>query len=286
MAATAPLVSQPSEATAMSHPPPKRTSIKALAELPGLSSIPSIYNFSTDPNDEALSDTTESIPIIDFSLLTSTIPHERSKAIRELGKACQDWGFFMVINHEVSESMMKAIIEACRGFFELTEEEKQEFQGKHVLDPIRCGTSFNVSSDKVLFWRDFLKIFQHPQFHAPSNPPAFSEIALEYSKRVRQLAREIIGGISESLGLEDDYIDKALNLENGLQVLAANFYPPCPQPELAMGLPPHSDHGLLTLLIQNEIGGLQVLHKGKWINVNPIPNSFLANIGDHIEVHS
>lgn len=118
------------------------------------------------------------------------------------------------------------------------------------------------------------------------NGYGYSEIALEYSKRVRQVAREIIRGISESLGLEDDYIDKALNLENGLQVLAANLYPPCPQPELAMGLPPHSDHGLLTLLIQNEIGGLQVHHKGKWVNVNPVPNSFLANIGDHIEVHS
>ncbi|KAK8316678.1 hypothetical protein V6Z11_A13G055800 [Gossypium hirsutum] len=53
-----------------------------------------------------------------------------------------------------------------------------------------------------------------------------------------------------------------------------------------MGLPPHSDHGLLTLLIQNQIGGLQVQHKGKWVNIDPIPNSFLANIGDHIEILS
>ncbi|KAE8687719.1 Flavonol synthase/flavanone 3-hydroxylase [Hibiscus syriacus] len=68
--------------------------------------------------------------------------------------------------------------------------------------------------------------------------------------------------------------------------MAANFYPPCPQPELAMGLPAHSDHGLLTLLIQNQIGGLQVRHNGKWINIDPIPNSFLTNIGDHIEILS
>lgn len=100
MAATAPFVSQPSEAAAMSqsHPPQKlTTSIKALAELPGLSTVPSIYTFPTDPNDQAiLSDTEESIPTIDFSLLTSSIPDERSKTIQELGKACQDWGFFMV----------------------------------------------------------------------------------------------------------------------------------------------------------------------------------------------
>lgn len=181
---------------------------------------------------------------------------------------------------------MKAIIEVCREFFELPEEEKRGIGGKHVLDPIRSGTSFNESVDEILCWRDYVKIFQHPEFHSPNKPPSFREIALEYSKRVRLVAREIIRGISESLGLEKDYIDETLNLENGLQLIAANLYPPCPQPELAMGLPPHSDHGLLTLLIQNQIGGLQVQHKGKWVNIDPIPNSFLANIGDHIEILS
>ncbi|XP_040940603.1 2-oxoglutarate-dependent dioxygenase 19 isoform X3 [Gossypium hirsutum] len=188
--------------------------------------------------------------------------------------------------HGVPERMMKAIIEACREFLELPEEEKRGISGKHVLDPIRFGTSFNESVDEILCWRDYVKIFQHPEFHSPNKPPSFREIALEYSKRVRLVAREIIRGISESLGLEKDYIYETLNPENGLQLIAANLYPPCPQPELAMGLPPHSDHGLLTLLIQNQIGGLQVQHKGKWVNIDPIPNSFLANIGDHIEILS
>ncbi|GMI83762.1 DMR6-LIKE OXYGENASE 2 [Hibiscus trionum] len=269
----------------LTHLPPKLTSVKALlAESPALSSLPSSYTFPEHRNDEAFSDTNESIPTLDFSLLTSSNPDERSKMIQELGNACQDWGFFMVTNHGVPESLMKAMIEACRQFFELTEEEKGEYEGKHVLDPIRSGTSFNASVDKVLYWRDYLKIFQHPEFHSPNKPPAFREIAMEYSTRVRQVARELIRGISESLGLEENYIEKAVNLENSLQIMIANLYPPCPQPELAMGLPAHSDHGLVTLLIQNEIGGLQVQHNGKWVNVDPIPNSFLANIGDHVEI--
>ena len=103
---------------------------------------------------------------------------------------------------------------------------------------------------------------------------------------VRELARELLRGISESLELEANYIEKALNVEQGLQVIAANYYPPCPQPESAMGMPPHSDHGLLTVLIHNGISGLQVQHQGKWVNVNGIPNSFLVNVGDHLEVHS
>ncbi|XP_040940602.1 2-oxoglutarate-dependent dioxygenase 19 isoform X2 [Gossypium hirsutum] len=267
MAATA-LTGSPPSQPSLTHPPPpprKLTTVKALSESPGLSSIPSIYTFLKQPYHEPVSDTEEPIPTIDFSLLTSSLPDER--------------GYSLVTSHGVPERMMKAIIEACREFLELPEEEKRGISGKHVLDPIRFGTSFNESVDEILCWRDYVKIFQHPEFHSPNKPPSFS-------KRVRLVAREIIRGISESLGLEKDYIYETLNPENGLQLIAANLYPPCPQPELAMGLPPHSDHGLLTLLIQNQIGGLQVQHKGKWVNIDPIPNSFLANIGDHIEILS
>lgn len=76
-----------------------------------------------------------------------------------------------------------------------------------------------------------------------------------------------------------------MNLDSGLQMLAANLYPPCPQPDLAMGMPPHSDHGLLNLLIQNGVSGLQVLHNGKWINVSSTSNCFLVLVSDHLEVH-
>ena len=95
----------------------------------------------------------------------------------------------------------------------------------------------------------------------------------------------LLEGISESLGLEANYIYKELNLDSGFQAFIANLYPTCSQPELAMGMPPHSDHGLLTLLIQNGIGGLQIQHEGKWVNVNSnVPNSFLVNTADHLEV--
>ncbi|XP_012069171.2 protein DMR6-LIKE OXYGENASE 2, partial [Jatropha curcas] len=253
---------------------------------PGLTSIPITYTFTPNPHDQVVSETDESLPVIDYSLLTSGTPDQRSKIIDHLGKACQDWGFFMVINHGVPESLMGSLIDTCRGFFDLPEEEKEEYRGKHVLDPIRCGTSFNASTEKVFFWKDFLKILSHPVFHSPSKPAGFRETSLEYSKKAREVARELLKGISENLGLEANYIEKALNLETGLQVMAANFYPPCPQPELAMGMPPHSDHGLLTFLIHNGISGLQVQHKGKWVNINGTPNSILVNVGDHLEIVS
>ena len=90
--------------------------------------------------------------------------------------------------------------------------------------------------------------------------------------------------ISETLGLESDYITNATNWDQGVQLVAANFYPACPQPDRAIGLPPHTDHGLVTLLIQNNVGGLQIKHKGQWVNFNAMPNAFVVNIADQLQV--
>ena len=112
-----------------------------------------------------------------------------------------------------------------------------------------------------------------------------SEVWLEYCQRIRGVVRELLKGISESLGLEASYILKAMNMESaGLQSFVANLYPPCPQPDLAMGLPPHSDHGLLTVVTQNGICGLQLQRNGKWVNVHALPNSLLVNTSDQLEV--
>ncbi|KAG5226626.1 2-oxoglutarate/Fe(II)-dependent dioxygenase [Salix suchowensis] len=252
--------------------PSKITSIKTLAESPGLTSIPATYAFTPDLYGQVTSVPEGSIPVIDYSLLISGTPGQRSEIVHELGRACQDWGFFMVINHGVPQKLLSSILDGCRGFFDLEEEEKQEFKGNHVLDPIRSGTSFNVSVEKVFYWRDFLKVFVHPVFYSPTKPAGLSEISLEYSQRVREIARGLLTGISESLGLEESYIEKAMDLERGKQIFIANLYP--------------TYHGLLTLLIQNGIGGLQIQHKGKWVNVGTHSNSFLVNTGDHLEILS
>jgi isopenicillin N synthase-like dioxygenase len=262
-------------------------SVKTLAESTGFSSVPSTHAFYINSNDFASSKEDEdSIPVIDFSLLTSSNQYERSKAVELLGKACEDWGFFMLVNHGVDERFTKEVMEACMRFFDLPDEEKREFQGKHALDPIIYGTSFNTSDSlgKVYFWRDFIKMEVNPKFHCPTKPPGFREVVEEFSKETRRIIHELLKGISESLGLEPTYANEAMNTESGFQQFAANLYPPCPNPESAIGLPAHTDHGLLTLLTQNGVGGLQIQHNQKWVNVNAIPNAFLINTGDHLEI--
>lgn len=68
---------------------------------------------------------------------------------------------------------MNMVIEKSREFFDLTDDEKKEFEEKSVLDPIRYGTSFNYKKDEILYWRDFLKVIVHPEFNCPNKPFGF-----------------------------------------------------------------------------------------------------------------
>ena len=106
----------------------------------------------------------------------------------------------------------------------------------------------------------------------------------EYCTSVRGLVLKLLEAISESLGLQKDYNVKAIGKQ--AQHMALNYYPPCPEPELTYGLPGHTDGNLITILLQDDVPGLQVLRKGKWVAVNPIPNTFIVNIGDQMQVTS
>lgn len=98
----------------------------------------------------------------------------------------------------------------------------------------------------------------------------------------RQLGLRLEEAISESLGLEKEYINKSLGEEG--QHMAINYYPPCPQPELTFGLPAHTDPNTLTiLLLDPHVAGLQLLKDGKWLSLNPFPNALVVNIGDQLQ---
>lgn len=107
-----------------------------------------------------------------------------------------------------------------------------------MLEMFKYGTSYNLALDKFLLWRDFFKVRVHPEFYSLYKPACFREVSMEFSKRAREVALEITRAISESLGLGPNYIHNAMNMDRGIQMLAANYYPPCPQPEHAIGIPP------------------------------------------------
>eukprot|EP00252_Welwitschia_mirabilis_P020777 TRINITY_DN515_c0_g1_i3.p1 TRINITY_DN515_c0_g1~~TRINITY_DN515_c0_g1_i3.p1 ORF type:complete len:253 (+),score=30.49 TRINITY_DN515_c0_g1_i3:499-1257(+) len=178
------------------------------------------------------------------------------------------------------------MMSVAKDFFWQTHEEKMKYASSDVLNPIRYGTSFNTLVDRTFIWRDYLKHFVNPQFHAPRNPPEYREVAEQYFGEIRKLALRLLSAISESLGFDPSYIGGEAVGESLFQIGIVNLYPKCPQPDLALGFIPHSDHGFLTILSENHVAGLQVWHAGHWVEVSHLPESLVVNVGDQMEILS
>ncbi|KAL5740924.1 hypothetical protein ACOSQ2_030104 [Xanthoceras sorbifolium] len=242
------------------------------------------------------------LPIIDFSELQGP---NRAQVLKSLASACEEYGFFQVVNHGITNDVISNMIDVCTRFFDLPFEERSKYMSSDMTAPVRYGTSFNQNKDSVFCWRDFLKLMCNPESlpHWPSSPTDLRRLAATYAKETKYLFMEIVEAILESLGVwgattmnnnkteeddgdsdDDDEILK--QFEDGSQLMVVNYYPACPEPDLTLGMPPHSDYGFLTLLLQDHVQGLQIQHKDKWVTVQPIPNSFVVNVGDHLEIFS
>ncbi|KAJ4732172.1 2-oxoglutarate (2OG) and Fe(II)-dependent oxygenase superfamily protein [Rhynchospora pubera] len=230
---------------------------------------------------EVVTDT--NIPIIDLS------SPNKSLIISQIANACEKYGFFQVVNHGITEEMLRKVMGIGKEFFKLPPEEKAKLYSDDPAKKMRLSTSFNVRKETVHNWRDYLRLHCYPleEFVPdwPSKPELFKEIMSTYCTQVRQLGFRLFGYISEGLGLETDYIENVLGEQE--QHLAVNYYPQCPEPELTYGLPAHTDPNALTILLQDQqVSGLQVLKEGKWIAVDPVPWAFTINIGDQLQALS
>nr|AAR13692.1 Fe2+ dioxygenase-like protein [Brassica oleracea] len=261
---------------------------RSLPYVPDCYAVPPSY----EPRD-ALDSNFEIVPTIDISRLKGS-DDERRGVIQELSSACQLFGFFQVVNHGINQNILDDALEVAHGFFELPAKEKKKFMSNDVYAPVRYTTSIKDGLDKIQFWRIFLKHYAHPLhrwIHLwPQNPPEYREKMGKFCEEVRSLSLEIMGAITESLGLGRDYLSSRMD-KNGMQVMAVNCYPPCPDPTTALGLPPHSDYSCITILLQN-LTGLEIFHlsahggSGRWVLVPEVKGVLKVHIGDHVEVLS
>ncbi|XP_050386618.1 probable 2-oxoglutarate-dependent dioxygenase SLC1 [Argentina anserina] len=268
----------------------------------GLTRIPTKYILPKEErrNDSAIgAKTILKLPIVDFTQLQDS--RSRPQALNSLTKACEEFGVFQLINHGINDDVILRMTDVSKRFFDLPFDERSKYMSKDMASPARYGTSFNQNNDKVFCWRDFLKLSCNPLSDSipswPSSPVDLRETVVNYSKNINFLYLKLMEAVLESLGLKettkslksektDTRTNTSNEFEDGSQLIVMNCYPACPEPDLTLGMPPHSDYGILTLLLQDEVEGLQIQHQGKWVTVEPLPNSFIVNVGDHLEIFS
>jgi isopenicillin N synthase-like dioxygenase len=110
----------------------------------------------------------------------------------------------------------------------------------------------------------------------------FRDVTIEYSEQVMNLGEFLFTLLSEALGLNPNHLND-MDCSKGL-IMLCHYYPPCPEPDLTLGTSQHADNTFLTVLLPDQIEGLQVLREGYWFNVPHVPGALIINIGDLLQL--
>jgi len=250
---------------------------------------------------EAARVSTASLPIIDISGLSSNKAADREAVGRELRAACTDKGFFYIKNHGVSESLIGDVFAEAAAFFSLSAEQKAEvdkvkskanrgyepLQGQ-TLEPgappdlkegYYVGPEHGPDDPRVI-----AGMFNHGANQWPAQRPNFRPVMTAYLDVMLDLSARMMRGIALSLDLPADYF--AHYCSDVMATVRLLHYPP--QPPQARpgqkGAGAHTDFGGLTLLRQDDVGGLQVWDQtaDAWIHADPVPATYVVNLGDMI----
>ncbi|KAE8664698.1 1-aminocyclopropane-1-carboxylate oxidase-like protein 1 [Hibiscus syriacus] len=222
------------------------------------------------------------VPIIDLNGVLD--PNEHKEIVEKMRSASEEWGFFQVINHGIPQHVLKEVLDGVRRFHEQPREVKMKYYSRET-DIVRYYTNYDLLQSKGASWRDTLICVMAPDTPPPEKYPfACRDILLEYSKHVKSFGEVIFGLLSEALGLDPDHL-KDIGCSEG-HTFGCQYYPACPEPDRTLGHVRHHDPDFLTILLQDQIGGLQVLHKHHWIDVPPMEDALIVNIGDLLQLIS
>lgn len=226
------------------------------------------------------------VPVIDL-----TDPDEE-KVVQQISAAAQEWGIFQVVNHEIPIDLIERLQRVGKEFFDLPQEEKEEYAVKPGAESLEgYGTKLQKDLEGKKSWVDFFFHNIWPPSRVnytiwPKNPPPYREVNEEYAQKMRGVVDKLLGSLSKGLGLEEGVLKEAVGGEGLEYLLKINFYPPCPRPDLTLGVVAHTDMSAVTILVPNSVSGLQVFKDDVWFDVKYIPNALIVHIGDQIEILS
>lgn len=245
---------------------------------------------------------TDTLPIIDMAPLFAAAPAERARVAGELAAACKAHGFFYLVGHGISLDTLNDLETQSHRFFALPLDQKMaismERGGRAWRGYFPVGgelTSGRPDLKEGLYLGTELGP-NHPRVTArtpmhganlwPAGLPELRAACEAYMSGAVRAAAALMEGISLSLGLPDDYFARAYTAEP--TVLFRLFHYPATGPSdidwsQSWGVGEHTDYGLLTLLAQDQWGGLQVKSPGGWIEAPPVEGALVCNIGDMLE---
>ncbi|KAI4298198.1 hypothetical protein L6164_031786 [Bauhinia variegata] len=226
------------------------------------------------------------IPSIDIKQLVLEETNEAE--LEKLHSACRNWGIFQLVNHGLSSQMLEKLKNETEKFFNLPLEEKMKYK-------IRPGDVEGygrviTSEDQRLDWSDRFYMTTNPLHKRkphifPELPSSLRSILDSYMVELQRLAMTLLGLLAKSLKMKIREMEELF--EDGMQSVRMTYYPPCPQPELAMGITEHSDATGITILNQiNGVDGLRIKKDGVWIPVKFQSDALVVNIGDILEIMS
>ncbi|KAG6395220.1 hypothetical protein SASPL_145861 [Salvia splendens] len=263
-----------------------KTGVKGLLES-GITKVPKFFiNPQIDPQQTLITSANAQFefPLIDLDGVADD-PIKREAVVDAVREASETWGFFQVINHGIPEAVLEDMIDGVRRFFGQDDEEKKKWYTRDLKARVVYNTNFDLYSSPSANWRDTVFCEMAPDLPQPEQLPSVcSDIMIEYTKQVMKLGRSLFQILSESLGLKANHL-LDMKCAAGLTMLL-HYYPECPQPELTLGTSKHSDSDFLTVLLTDQLQGLQVLYQNQWVDVPFVPGALVVNIGDLLQLVS
>ncbi|KAJ9700621.1 hypothetical protein PVL29_006096 [Vitis rotundifolia] len=256
-----------------------KAGVKGLVDA-GVSKVPRM--FIQPPDDSRNCNNQFKFPVIDLHGMDSD-PIRRKKIVEMVREASETWGFFTVVNHGIPVSVLEEMLDGARRFYEQDNEVKKEFYTRDLTRKVAYNSNFDLYVSKAANWRDTFYCLMAPHPLNPQELPATCrDILMGYKEQTMRLGLKLLELMSEAVGLNSNHL-KDMDCAEGLAILC-HYYPACPQPELTMGTTKHSDDDFLTILLQDQIGGLQVLHQDQWVDVPPVPGALVINVGDLLQL--
>lgn len=255
----------------------------------------------SEPTSSPASPGTAAIPVIDLGP-TRADKAGRLRVAAEIREACASVGFFYIANHGVPQELTGKHLEIARAFFDQPLEAKMAIDGTKSgamrgYEPMAAQTlDVGTAPDLKEGYQMGIEVTEdHRWFSAgmgktainlwPDHPDGFRAHFETYSDTMIALANDVMRLISLSLDLPEDYFD--VGMQTPMLETRILHYPPKPSdaPADQLGAGAHTDWGMLTILLQDDVGGLEVASPdGDWIDAPPVPGTFIVNMGDMIPI--